>query len=184
MLNSVVHPGPVDEERDVIAGVEHAEGDSDDDQRDEREGCSGESDDSDVEDERFFIACSLGELEEVERLHAAGAANVDAVDPEEGDTPLGAACRFGHIAVAQWLVAHGADISATNFVGETALHEACFHGSLPLVEWLLEQPGLKASPAALGRRNVYADTAKTSLNRPAASFCTFIMVKVHAMRCK
>ena len=36
-----------DEERDVIAGVEHAEGDSDDDQRDEREGCSGESDDSD-----------------------------------------------------------------------------------------------------------------------------------------
>ena len=51
-----------DEERDVIAGVEHAEGDSDDDQRDEREGCSGESDDSDVEDERFFIACSVSSL--------------------------------------------------------------------------------------------------------------------------
>ena len=110
-----------------------------DESGDERDGGNG-SDDSDDEIESFFVACAEGALEEAKRMLKAGAGDVNAVDPEEGDTPLHVACRCGHLEVAQWLVGEGASIAAANAAGETPLHDACFQGGVALIEWLLDQP--------------------------------------------
>ena len=78
------------------------DGSGDDDSeggRDERDGGDSESDDSQEEEERFLTACAEGDMEEAKRLHAAGRADLSTGDAEEGDTPLGVACRFGHLAI-------------------------------------------------------------------------------------
>ena len=56
----------------------------------------------------------------------------------------------GHLEVAKWLVAQGADIGV-NFAGETALHDACLHGSLPTIEWLLTMPQPATSTGGEGQ---------------------------------
>jgi hypothetical protein len=150
---------------------EEDEEDEEDEGFDERDGGGSEdSDDSKAEDEEaFFVACAEGRLEDVERMHAEGIANaaisveegdaaLAALVDEEGDTPLGVACRFGHLNVAEWLVARGAPVGAANAAGETPLHEACLHGDLALVEWLLGQPGLSDTAAERERRNAQGMT--------------------------
>ena len=76
--------------------------------RDERDGGDSESDDSQDEEECFLTACAQGDMEEAKKLQTAGRADLSTGDAEEGDTPLGVACRFGHLAMAQWLHECGA----------------------------------------------------------------------------
>ena len=49
------------------------------------------------------------------------------------------ACRGGHLAVAQLLLEHGADIDAKGHFGATGLHWAALNGHAEVVRWLLER---------------------------------------------
>jgi uncharacterized protein len=73
----------------------------------------------------LFEACAAGELERVERLVHDDPA---AINTRSGDgwTPLHLAAFFGHVKIAELLLAHGADVSAqsTNPNGNTPLHAA------------------------------------------------------------
>ena len=51
-----------------------------------------------------FVAVAEGDLETLKRMHTEQAADLHTGDAEEGDTPFGVACRFGHLEMAQWMV--------------------------------------------------------------------------------
>ncbi|CAG9993134.1 unnamed protein product [Clonostachys byssicola] len=53
--------------------------------------------------------------------------------------PLHIACLYGHKAIADLLLRHGADIEATELTGATALNEACREGHKAIVELLLSE---------------------------------------------
>jgi len=103
----------------------------------------------------------------VEEMHAQGAANPLATEPEEGDTPLGVACRFGHVEVAKWLVTHGANPTATNHAGEGPLHDACLHGSVAMIEWLLTLPEVGGASGS-----ETATSSDVPINQPTAQGMT------------
>ncbi|CAM9187062.1 unnamed protein product, partial [Ectocarpus sp. 6 AP-2014] len=55
----------------------------------------------------------------------------------EGDTPLLAACRNGHLQTAQCLLSHGASANQVDKDGRTALHISCRHGKEAVAEALI-----------------------------------------------
>lgn len=57
----------------------------------------------------------------------------------EGDTPLLAACRNGHVPAALCLLSHGAEATLAAGDGQTALHLSCREGNEALAEALLLQ---------------------------------------------
>jgi len=48
------------------------------------------------------------------------------------------ACRNGELAIAQFLLAHGAQIDAKGYFGATGLHWAAINGHAEVVRWLLD----------------------------------------------
>jgi ankyrin repeat protein len=115
------------------------------------EGTTGEADssqqwilpttdeDDEPEDDPLFAACAEGNFEELKRLHAEESGDVNSNEPEEGDTLLGVACRFGHVDIAKWLIANGARLEQANNSGEAPLHECCLRGNEALVRSILPQ---------------------------------------------
>ena len=63
-------------------------------------------------------------------------ADVNWVSPE-GDTPLLAACRNGHVSAALCLLNHGASVNRAAEDGQTALHLSCRHGQEAVAEALI-----------------------------------------------
>lgn len=59
--------------------------------------------------------------------------------PYGGFTSLHLAARRGHHDIANHLLDQGADINATNWLGECALHEAVKYGGTPIIQLLLER---------------------------------------------
>jgi ankyrin repeat protein len=97
-----------------------------------------------------FEACAAGEVERVERLvaddpTAIGSRSVD------GWTPLHLAAFFGHVKIAELLLAAGADVSArsTNPNGNTPLH-AALAGNHKFVAGLLIGHGADLNAADAG----------------------------------
>lgn len=84
----------------------------------------------------LHIAARTGHLPSVQVLLCPGGAGVDARNTH-GWTPLLLAARYGHMAVAEDLVAVGADVNARGFHGWTALHLAHRYGNAHLCELLL-----------------------------------------------
>ena len=66
----------------------------------------------------LFMAAAGGEREVCEWLVAHGA-DVDARNPEDGRSPLHAACAAGHVAVAAQLLSAGASSTARDAEGLT-----------------------------------------------------------------
>lgn len=62
--------------------------------------------------------------------------DVNWVSPE-GDTPLLAACRNGHVSAALCLLDNGAEVDLAAGDGQTALHFCCQHGNEEIAEALI-----------------------------------------------
>ena len=82
-------------------------------------------------------AARNGDVNGVNNALAAGA-DVNAVDDDEGDTPLHFASDNGHEAVVGALLAAEADVNAVNeYPGNTPLHNASRYGHEAVVDALL-----------------------------------------------
>ena len=77
---------------------------------------------------------SLGQ----ELIHSFPSLQIDAVNGE-GETPLHAAIRQGHLAAVQWLHSMGASLTLTNQQGDTALHIAALSQHLPICLYLIRE---------------------------------------------
>lgn len=77
------------------------------------------------------------------------------------------ACRNGHILVARFLLARGADVHFKGFFGATALHWAAINGHQETVEWLLslgartdlEDDEFQSTPAGWAREGGHQEIA-------------------------
>ena len=113
----------------------------------------------------LFDACAAGELEHVERLVASGPGDVNQRS-KDGWTPLHLASFFGHTKVAEFLIAHDADITArsTNANGNTPLH-AALAANRKMIAGLLLGHGADVNAAdAEGWRPLHLATANNNLD--------------------
>jgi len=110
----------------------------------------------------LWSAAGLGLLDEVQqRLPTDDAGNVMS-------QAFYIAARNGHIAIAELLLAHGADVNQRGFFEATGLHWAAINGHGDMVDWLLRHgadPALKddkfqATPAAWAREGAHEEIAR------------------------
>ena len=85
----------------------------------------------------------------IQHASSTSSTGVDAVDDDDGNTPLLVACLNQYFQLVPILIKHGADPNFTNRHGETALILACrsCHVSLQVVEMLVE----KMTPQSLNQ---------------------------------
>lgn len=86
----------------------------------------------------IWTAAGAGDVETLAKLHAEGA-NLDALDPNFGFTPLISTMGSGQTAAALWLLDNGADPNARSGDGGTALQAAAFVGAAEIAAALLER---------------------------------------------
>jgi ankyrin repeat protein len=96
------------------------------------------------------IACRNGFLQLLPTLVAAGA---DVNDPKADQTAVVAAASSGHIAVLEWLAAHGADLASQ---ASSAMPGAGRSGQIEALRWLITQG------ADIDAQTYYGWTALTS----------------------
>lgn len=95
---------------------------------------------SDDKNKQLLTYAGDGDLVRVEALLNDGA-DVNYKIFDTGTTPLIAAARKGHLAVAKRLLTAGADINAIDDGVGTALYWAAFEGRLEMVKFLLDNKG-------------------------------------------
>lgn len=83
----------------------------------------------------LFFAAISGQEEVAELLLEFGA---DLNIEERGFTPLHGAASFGRTCMAEWLLAHGAEVNALMPYAGTPLHLAAYGGHQPVVDLLLQ----------------------------------------------
>jgi ankyrin repeat protein len=84
-------------------------------------------------------AAEKGDIDRVKALIAAGADIHARNEGFYGRTPLIAAAREGHAAVAELLIDEGADVNARQITGHTSLQQAAWRGHLDVVELLISR---------------------------------------------
>jgi ankyrin repeat protein len=107
----------------------------------------------------LHLAAFFGHLGATARLLEAGASLAAVSRNSLTNTPLHAAVAGGHVEVALFLIARGADVDAADAGRHTPLHIAAEAGYLPVVEALLARG---ADPHAVDVED------KTPLSRAAA----------------
>ena len=85
----------------------------------------------------MYMAGMNGDVDVAKWIHAKGGGEDMHIRTTRcWNTALHIACAYNNLEVAQWMVAHGADISVRNRWGNTPLMEACRQNSLKIVKWL------------------------------------------------
>lgn len=98
----------------------------------------------DVVNRQLLQAAARGDLGLLQSCLEHGGANVEATDPEDGETSLLVACRNGDLEMSHYLVTtHNANIAALSpssdpEPGYNALHYACESGNLDLIRFLID----------------------------------------------
>lgn len=95
----------------------------------------------DSSDTLLHLAAQYGDIEVAARLlrlqpDLAAARNI------ANETPLYAACSYGHAGIATLLLQHGADRNARSIHNETPLFGACYRGHGPAIRVLFAHPGV------------------------------------------
>jgi len=113
----------------------------------------------------LFEACAAGELERVERLVAADSQSVAAYSAD-GWTPLHLAAFFGHIRIAELLLANDADVAARsrNNNGNTPLHAALAGNHKMVAGLLIGRGGDVNATDAAGWRPLHLAAANNNLD--------------------
>ena len=122
-----------------------------------------------------FEACAAGEFERVERLVSEAPGSINGYS-SDGWTPLHLAAFFGHVKIAEFLLGHGADVTARsrNSNGNTPLH-AALAGNHKFVAGLLMGAGAEVDaedregwrPLHLAAFNNNLDAMKTLIAQGA-----------------
>jgi ankyrin repeat protein len=99
------------------------------------------------------LAAFFGHREAVETLLAYGANPNQAANNAQRVAPLHSAAAQDRLAIARILIAHGADVNATQEGEVTSLQEAAHHGAVEFVRLLL------GAGADIGARNQQGQTA-------------------------
>ena len=126
----------------------------------------------------LHLAAFFGQLDATARLLEAGASLAAVSRNSLTNTPLHAAVAGGHVEVALFLIARGADADAADAGRHTPLHIAAEAGYLPVVEALLARG---ADPHAVDVED------KTPLSRAAARNHTAVVDAINlneARRCQ
>ena len=92
-----------------------------------------------LEDINLFEAAAAGRLDAVSYLVKNRPASLD-YHAEDGFTPLGLACYFGHARIAEFLVSNGADVNlpSNNGFGVYPIHSACAGDFTEIAKVLIE----------------------------------------------
>lgn len=101
-------------------------------------------------------ACQAGDLSAVERLLAEGKSS----NNFEGSSPLAWAVEIGHRAIAEKLIAAGAEVNEFYEDGTTLLTSAIERGRLTLVKLLVESGAELVSPGSEEHALLFAARAK------------------------
>ena len=100
--------------------------------------------------EPLFVAISKGDIGTVTQLLKVDA-NPAIVD-SNGLTPLHYVVQYGHVAIAKFLIDHGANINANyNRFGFTPLHMAAHYGQTHIAQILINAAACLRAQDALGR---------------------------------
>ncbi len=86
----------------------------------------------------IHVAAAKGELDNVKELLAQRPEDVKAQDEKNQYTPLHWAAANGHVEVMQYLIEHGADISARDKNGTTPIHLAAENDQIEALKFLLD----------------------------------------------
>ncbi|MBI2565847.1 MAG: ankyrin repeat domain-containing protein [Candidatus Schekmanbacteria bacterium] len=126
----------------------------------------------------LMLAAKLGRQDAVETLLELGGASGSSIDATDRDgfTALGYAVANGHLRIAEYLLAQGAEINVRDASGNTLLITAVLYGCkegssvrfddyLGVIDWLLRQKGIDAAARGYGDKTA-ADYAE-ALKNPA-----------------
>lgn len=86
----------------------------------------------------LFEACTKVDITDLETIIKSGA-DLDALDPQSGSTPLGMAITFNNLAAVKLLIENGANINKQSKDGSTPLHTAAFFCRREILEYVLEK---------------------------------------------
>ena len=152
---NIVLPEEKDPNRDLLLAA-HRGGD-----------CDPTNTYGDSRDTLLHLAAQYGDYEVAQRLMQMSSVVIDARTLAK-ETPLYAACCYGHDRIATLLLQAGADKNACNIHNETPLFGACYRGhskpiralfcqlGVPCRADLRSEDGLLAAEVALARGNIHA----------------------------
>lgn len=83
------------------------------------------------------LAASRNDMALVQQLMIAGGQDPDGTDSKNGRTALDYAASFNNVAMAQFMLDHGAHADARDALGDTALHSAAERGSIAVMRLLI-----------------------------------------------
>ncbi|KAL8835784.1 MAG: hypothetical protein Q9170_003178 [Blastenia crenularia] len=84
-------------------------------------------------------AAQYGRIQVITQMLGRGNVDVDAVDKDDGTTPLHLAAMAGHLDIVKTLISHGAEPKWTDYKGRAAIHHAIRAGSSDCLEYFLEE---------------------------------------------
>lgn len=87
--------------------------------------------------ESLLVAAKNGKLEIVKELVERGA-NINDAAVKTGKTALMFAAWAGHVVIAQWVIANGADVNQVDNSGDSAIMYAAKRGHINIVQLLIE----------------------------------------------
>jgi len=89
-------------------------------------------------EERLFHYIKSGHVDSIKQLLVIDPSLISAIDDQSGETPLITSVKAGQEEIARFFIDAGADVNATNILGETALMFAVEQGNENLVKLLLD----------------------------------------------